>query len=106
MKFIKAIERLPNDEWAKFCKIGTVMGVCFYIKAEGIWIDEIGIKYKSEHIQWLDESYIQEGEERMFSLKEALEIHTAGVVEGNRQAYGKPCIDQRQYFQDKFGINL
>src|SRR5688572_29211977 len=23
MKFIKAIERLPNDEWAKFCKIGT-----------------------------------------------------------------------------------
>lgn len=69
----------------------------------GIWT--IREKYGPEDvIEYLDES--NEGEERKFSLKEALEIHTAGVIEGNRQAYGKPCIDQKKYFKDKFNISI
>lgn len=56
MRFIKASDRLPHNEWAKFCKIGSMMALCFYRKAEDIWTDENGVKYKSKHIAWLDET--------------------------------------------------
>lgn len=65
MQWVKASERLPDNEWGRFCKIGAMMALCFYTKSENIWTDETGVKYKSDKIEWLDEAapIIKESEE-------------------------------------------
>jgi hypothetical protein len=76
--------------------------------------------YFSDIIEWLEEtpSSIQEGEERMFSLKDALEIWECGYDQGywDENEYGSHLGEhgdekfnyekKNKYFKEKFGINL
>lgn len=54
-------------------------------------------------------SSIQEGEERMFSLKEALDIYKSGMQQAvftPGEANDKWEAFQKDYFKNKFGINI
>jgi len=122
MKWIKASDLLPNHFEKVFIKHTEHGGGAF---AQWDGVRKVFLNNhlfgpqggKPENFEWLDES-IQEGEERMFTLKEVSEIWECGYDQGywDESEHGTHLGEhgdekfnyekKNKYFRDKFGINL
>lgn len=99
MKWIKASEKLPDNSGYYFVKVGP-------LKDKTCWGRNKILERTKEggvEIEWLDEI---DPEERTFSVKEAVEIHTDGVILGNKQGLHNAWESHQQYFKVKFGIDI